>query len=96
MEEIKATMKQMYEKAKGDKDFYNLCLSDAKAAYEQFSGKDAPEDIKIAFCDPVDGHPGELSEEDLQKVAGGVKLVDLEPGRVLSDGPSLACTLYAV
>lgn len=96
MEETKATMKQMYEKAKKDKDFYNLCMSDAKAAYKQFSGKDVPKDIKIAFCDPVAGDLGELSEEDLQKVAGGVKLSDLESGHLVSDGPSLAFTLYAV
>ena len=58
MEEIKATMKQMYEKAKADKGFYNLCMSDGREAYKQFSGKDAPGDIRIAFIDPVANDSG--------------------------------------
>ena len=75
---------QLFEKASTDEDFRNKCIEDAHAAIKEISGMNPPEDVKVNF---ISNEPGvsnvvlpdprvseELSEENLDKVAGGTQL----------------------
>lgn len=74
---------EMLAKAIQDEEFRKLALQDFSAAYKAHSGKDLPEGTNIRIVEAGQGNPeaglyeipnisDELSDEDLEQVAGGV------------------------
>ena len=68
------------KKAMTDVDFRKLALADAAAAVKEIAGKELPDGMKLKFVENDGVHmtivlpdmaAGEMSEEDLDKVAGG-------------------------
>ena len=68
-----------------DEEFRKLALKDFAAAYKQHTGNDFPEGANMRFVEPGQGDPQaglyelpivteELSDEDLEQVAGGLDI----------------------
>ena len=79
-EEMKKALQSAKVKAMQDPNFRSLCIADAAAAVRDISGKDLPGEVKLKFVENDGVHmtivlpnmtDGEMSEEDLDKVAGG-------------------------
>ena len=82
VEEQQKVMAEVVKKAATDAEFRARCFADPSGAIEEVAGKPVPEGHKIQF---VDGsgydvtlvlpglveESGELSDEDLEQVAGG-------------------------
>ena len=73
---------EMMVKTVIDEEFRKLALKDFAAAYKQHTGNDFPEGANMRFVEPGQGDPQaglyelpsmteELSDEDLEQVAGG-------------------------
>jgi len=73
---------EMVVKTVQDEEFRKLALKDFAAAYKQHTGNDFPEGANMRFVEPGQGDPQaglyelpnvteELSDEDLEQVAGG-------------------------
>ena len=78
--EINQVSKQIKEKASKDQDFRAKALADPAWAFEEVGGKKIPEGLKINVVQPGEG--GELSDSDLEQVAGGARncLLDFTTG----------------
>ena len=83
-EEIRETSNLVKERAATDAAFRALCLSDIRAAVREVSGKELPQGIKVKVVDghdyhyslvlpPMKSHGDELSEAELEAVAGGTE-----------------------
>ncbi|HBV95599.1 MAG: hypothetical protein JL50_09925 [Peptococcaceae bacterium BICA1-7] len=80
-EEVQKVVAQIGQRAASDPAFRKLCLADPAGAVKEVSGKDLPQGLKVRFVENEGAHmtfvlpdpagPGELGEEDLDKVAGG-------------------------
>ena len=79
-EELEKVLLDLKKKAMQDAAFRQMALSDAPAAIKEIAGKDLPEGMKLKFVENDGGYmtivlpdlaAGEMSEEDLDKVAGG-------------------------
>ena len=79
--EMMETAGKVLQKARTDPEFHALALKDGTAAVEQVLGSPLPDGVKIRFVENTDvnftlGIPplrtsDELSDRDLEKVAGG-------------------------
>jgi hypothetical protein len=81
-EEIKKAIEGVATKAAEDADFHAKAISNPSAAIEEVAGKAVPAGFKVRFLaqegydltltlpDPI-AADGELSDEDLESVAGG-------------------------
>ena len=78
--EIEKAVLKMKKKAMTDADFRKLCLTDAAAAVKAACGKELPEGVKLKIVENDGAHmtivlpdmaDGEMSEADLDRVAGG-------------------------
>lgn len=68
----------VFRRALGDAQFRKLALTDSRAAFEQVTGKPAPEGVKFRFVEELEEHvlvlpktqqsQGELSEIDLSRI----------------------------
>ncbi|MBP1989988.1 hypothetical protein [Paenibacillus eucommiae] len=83
-EQVKETATLVIEKASSDDAFRSLCLTDIYAAVKEATGKEVPQDFKINVVDGKGYHANivlpeakasadELSETELESVAGGSK-----------------------
>lgn len=79
-EEMGKVLLDLKKKAMQDAAFRELALTDAAAAIKEIAGKDLPNGMKLKFVENDRGHmtivlpdlaAGEMSEEDLDQVAGG-------------------------
>lgn len=79
-EELEKTLLEVKKKAIRDADFRKLALLDAASAVKEVAGKDLPSGVKLKFAENDGAHmtivlpdmvEGEMSEDDLDKVAGG-------------------------
>ena len=79
-EELEKVLLEMKKKAMTDAAFRKLCLSDAAVAVQEIAGKELPDGMKLKFVENDGVHitivlpdmaTDEMSEEDLDKVAGG-------------------------
>lgn len=85
-EEIESAFTEVRKKAVTDKDFRKLVLADPGKAVKQVTGKDVPASVKIKVLenDPAyhmtfvlpDMVSEEISDNDLEKVAGGGCIID--------------------
>jgi hypothetical protein len=84
--EWKEILTKVFKRAAADSEFHNLCLTNAREAIKQVSGKEIPEDLKIRFVDQTSEivfmlptvaiKKGEqLSEEQLEMLAGGMSIL---------------------
>lgn len=79
--DVNNVAKQVAQKAAEDAKFHALALSNANEAIKQVSGKSVPSNVKVkfvglqgadlAFVLPNPAKDGELSDSDLESVAGG-------------------------
>jgi hypothetical protein len=81
-EDVQKAVKKICEKAIADASFYAKAISDPNGAIKDVTGKEVPGTTKIRFV-PLEGADlafvlptpescgGELSESDLESVAGG-------------------------
>jgi len=81
-DEVKKTMDAIRRKALTDEAFFALCMKDPKKAVKEVAGKEVPAEFKLKFIEnkademvivlptPVKKN-AELSEKDLENVAGG-------------------------
>ena len=72
------TLRQLVARAATDVEFRHLCLEDGRAALREISGLDLPEGAKVRFVEqldelvvPLPPEEGELSDKELEAVAGG-------------------------
>ncbi|QHW32313.1 hypothetical protein GZH47_16865 [Paenibacillus rhizovicinus] len=83
-ETFQEAVRKVSERAAVDAAFRSLCVSDIHAAIQQESGIEVPSSFKIGVLDPsanqlnivippVALEEGELQEDELESVAGGVK-----------------------
>ena len=83
LEKASRVIGEMMVKTVQDEDFRKLALKDFAAAYKQHTGDDFPEGANMRFVEPGQGDPQaglyelpdvteELSDEDLEQVAGGL------------------------
>ncbi len=82
-EEAKKALDTIRKKALTDESFFELCLKDPKKAVKEVAGKDLPDNFKLKFIEnktdemivvlptPLKKN-AELSEEELENVAGGL------------------------
>ena len=79
-EELEKALLDVKKKAIRDADFRKLALSDASAAVKEAAGKELPSGVKLKFVENdgarmtiilPDLVEDEMSEEELDKVAGG-------------------------
>ena len=79
-EEMEKTLLNLKKKAMKDATFRSLCIADAAAAVKEIAGKYLPDGMKLKFVENDGGHmtivlpdmaEGEMSEEELDHVAGG-------------------------
>jgi hypothetical protein len=83
-EEVQNAVTKVMEKAGSDAAFKQLCLSDIHAAVKEVTGQEVPAEFKINVIDGAAYHANivlpavkesadELSETELESVAGGSK-----------------------
>jgi hypothetical protein len=82
LQEADSLLEEMVKRAQSDLEFRQLCLSEPNIATKQVTGKEVPEGFKLRFVenqgadltivlpDPIDAN-AELSDEELEEVAGG-------------------------
>ena len=86
-DEVKEAVKQVVEKARQDEKFRDLVLADVYAAVKEVTGKEVPREFKMNVIDgsgyhativlpPVRKEAGELTDTELEAVAGGSKFID--------------------
>ncbi|CAB5112879.1 hypothetical protein D3OALGB2SA_2511 [Olavius algarvensis associated proteobacterium Delta 3] len=84
---LRNILNAMIERSARDEAFRNLCLRDVAAAFKELTGVDLPEGSTFTFVEPGSGDLSkgvielppvqeELSDDDLEKVAGGVSFMD--------------------
>lgn len=82
-EDLEKVFLAVKKKAMTDVDFRKLALSDAAAAVKAVAGKDLPVEMKLKFIENDGAHmaivlpdmaESEMSEEDLDSVAGGISI----------------------
>lgn len=98
-DDIKSAMEKVMEKSAADADFRSLCLSNPNAALKQVAQKEIPDGFNVKFIEnqasatlvlpEFKGADGELSDSDLDQVAGG-------KGEGLSDGEIAATAVGSV
>lgn len=83
LQEVNAAVREVMKRSVADPDFRQLAVKNAKAAIAQVTGKPLPEGFSIQFVDNYDKStktvvlpdpvvdPGQLTEEELEAVAGG-------------------------
>lgn len=93
-----AAIRQVVHKATSDTAFRAQVLADVHAAVKEVSGREVPEDFKINVVDGTGYqltvvlpalHPsGELSDQELDDVAGGIVIggIDYGPGSATDPG----------
>jgi hypothetical protein len=97
--EWKEILTKVFKRAATDHEFHALCLSNAREAIKQVSGKEVPEELRIRFVDQtdeivfmlpaVDIKKGEqLSPEQLEMLAGGMSILPLNLNLGASDTSS--------
>ncbi|MFY9279539.1 MAG: NHLP leader peptide family RiPP precursor [Caldicoprobacterales bacterium] len=79
--EIKSVLTNVIERSTFDADFRKLCLENPKEAIRQYSDKEIPDDFEIKMVEneatitivlpDFKGTDGELSDLELDQVAGG-------------------------
>ncbi len=81
-QEAEQAIQEVVKRAQTDSEFRQLCLTDPNLAAKEAIGKDLPEgfvlrfvenqgaDLTVVLPDPIDTS-GELSEDELEQVAGG-------------------------
>jgi|SRR5438270_3359805 len=82
-QELNAATREVLKRAVSDSEFRKLALRDSKAAFAKITNKELPIGFHIQFIenygkstktivmpDPV-AHPEQLTEEELEQVAGG-------------------------
>lgn len=79
--DIKYALKEVYKRAATDPEFRALALDDAKAAIEEVGYEASTWEVRFAepeegvddvlFLPPAIEEPSELSEDELEAVAGG-------------------------
>src|SRR5262249_19955531 len=82
-QELNSAVREVLKRAVADPNFRQLAVRDAKAAIAKVSNKNLPQGFEIQFIDnhgkatktvvipdPVT-HPEQLTEEELESVAGG-------------------------
>lgn len=83
-EQIQEAVNKVMDKAERDHDFRELVLSDVYGAIKEVTGKEVPKEFKINVVDgtgyhtsivlpEVRGAEDELTETDMEMVAGGSK-----------------------
>ena len=82
-EELKEVLQKTIAKANIDVEFRKLCLENSRKAIGQMTEKEIPEDFALKFAEneetaivmlPAFGTPeGELSDDDLEQIAGGTR-----------------------
>ncbi len=93
MNKMVTIVNAMIERSAKDEAFRNLCQRDVAAAFKELTGVDLPEGAGFKFAEPGSGDiskgifelpspVGELSDEDLESVAGGVSLPLLTPDMI--------------
>lgn len=86
-QEVQEAVQKVLTKAQEDAEFRKLVLTDVYAAVKEVSGKEVPREFKINIVDGTGYHAtfilpevrksaDELTETDLELVAGGSKFVD--------------------
>ena len=91
-QQIDAGVQAVYAKAGTDPLFRQLCMSDPKAAIKVATGLEIPAWLKVRFVDGNDAHltfvlpktksaSGELKDEDLEHVSGGLVKLDANPSQ---------------
>jgi len=80
-DEIKLAMEKLIEKSAVDSEFRKLCLVNPNEALKQIAKKDIPEGFTVKLIEneasvtvvlpEFKGEDGELSDSDLDQVAGG-------------------------
>lgn len=84
VEEMNKVKEKIDEKARFDKNFRDLCLTNPKQAIEQITDKALPPGFKVRFIENENAHfthvlpdsidvPSELSEDELNQVAAGTR-----------------------
>jgi hypothetical protein len=81
-QEAEQAIAQIVKRAQTDTEFRQLCLNDPNGAAQEATGKDIPEgfslrfvenqgaDLTVVLPDMIDAN-AELSEQELEQVAGG-------------------------
>jgi hypothetical protein len=84
VQEADSILEEVVKRAQSDLEFRQLCLSDPNSATKKVTDKDIPEGFKLRFVenqgadltvvlpDLIDAN-AELSDEELEQVAGGNK-----------------------
>ena len=81
-EEVRSAIAEMTKKTRTDAELRSLCLSDPVGAIKKATDKDLPEGFTVKFVEgggadmtfvlpDLVSAEGELSDKDLEKVAGG-------------------------
>jgi len=82
---IEEAVRIIYRKSMVDEEFRQLCFTEPKKAVWQATGMNLPDHFKLRFVDNAGAHltlvlpdmitNDELSDEDLEAVAGGVSVL---------------------
>lgn len=107
MKKMAAIIGAILEKAATDETFRKLCLTDVSSAFKDVTGHELPEGANFRFVEsgntnasegifklpPLQGE--ELTDEDLEKVAGG-NINDIFRDLLAEDHSGLARCMYGV
>jgi hypothetical protein len=92
---------KLFQRAATDAAFRQLCLKDARAAVKEISGMDLPPNNPLRFAEPQPGvlilppfqKARELSEQEMERVAGGSNLI---PATYEDNSGTICCTMVGV
>jgi len=92
-----AAVRQVVHKATSDTAFREQVLKDIHTAVKEVSGREVPQDFKINVVDGTGYHltvvlpafnpSGELSDQELEEVAGGVVIGGVDYGKGSATSP---------